>query len=226
MFTVEESLIADYEKILTGELPKITISYFDNLSQAQKETYAVIIIRYALKNLLKLTPEQALYMVDEELLTNLKLNQFLRYINFPYNLPNDSWFYIVFLCYPNHFMDKREKLVLYVYKRALTKEQRLPSNFFEGEEGKELTAIAFNYQLNFLGMNIDELYHAFADKNRGKKILASLKLAAAVGSCFRTPLELLHYSLPDKLKRNLWYNYYKFKEEYKQRTKELKGGGE
>lgn len=222
MFTVEESLITEYEKVLTGEIKAITSSFFDNCTPMQKEKYAVIIIRYALRNLMQLTPEQALLTVNKELLYKLKLAPFLRYIRYPYNLPDDSWFYVVFLCYPNTYLDKKEKLILYIYQKTLTKESRLPTDFFIGEQGKETTAIAFRYQLDFIDNTIDELYEIFSVDKDAKRFLTPLKLANAIGTCFKNALDMLHYSLPPYMRSNLWYNYYNFKSAYTEKRRELK----
>lgn len=220
MFTVEEALITEYERILTGEIEQITCSFFDNCTPMQKEKYAVIIIRHALKNLLQLTPEQALKIVDGKLLHRLKLTPFLNYIRFPYNLPNDAWYYIVFLCYPQKYMDRKEKLIIYIYKKTLNKEERLPIDFFTGEHGKETTAIAFRYMIDKMDKTVEELYHIFSDDAEGKKFLTPFKLSNAIGSCFSSALDLLHYSLPSYMRSNVWYNYYNFKKEYIAKKKE------
>ena len=110
---------------------------------------------------------------------------------------------------------------MHIYKKSLTKEARLPTNFFDGEKGKDTTAIAFRYQLDFMSETIDELYKIFSNEKEGKTFLRELKLANSIGTCFETPLEMLHYSLPDYMKSNLWYNYYKFKIEYKKKKEEF-----
>ena len=68
MFTVKESIITDYEKVLTGELDSVPSTFFDNCTALQKEKYAIFVIEYAVTKLLQLSPEQALYAINAEII--------------------------------------------------------------------------------------------------------------------------------------------------------------
>lgn len=219
MFTVQESIIAEYQRMLAGQIIRIPNSYFTEYSPGQKEQHALIVIRYALKTLLGLNGQQALQLFDAEMAQKLKIDGLIKYIQFPHGLPQSALFYVVFAAYPGEFLDREDKTVLHIYKSTLSKKRRVPSTFFDGEEGKRVAAICLNYQLGFIGMKTEELYALFADETAARKLLREYKLIRVLSKNFSTPLDYLHYTLPKK--SDFWYNYYLFKKEYTQTKRKI-----
>ena len=65
-----------------------------------------------------------------------------------------------------------------------------------------------------------EMYRFFCSPE-GLTFLREKKLYQLYKSFYKTPVQFLHFSLPDSLKSELYYNYYTFLINYKKKYGEL-----
>lgn len=208
---IKDSIITDYERVLAGQIKRLPNTYFRGEAY-NKEVNALTVIRYAFNNILELSADQALLIISDDLLKQLKINTLIKYIAFPYNLHKDALFYVVFKAYPGEIPKIKEQTALYIYQKVLAGDYKMPATFFDGEEGKQNAITLLRYQLGFLGLKGYELYEFFSNKKKLEPFLRDTKLKKVIGKAYRNGLDWLHDSLPEG--NELWYRYFKFLGEF------------
>ena len=114
-----KSIIMDYEKLLLSDHSvNLPTSYF-SYNQYNNEKLALILFRYALENILKMTPEDIVDCLDLNTIKNLHLSVPYRYLVFPEELSKrNDCFYVAHLLYPKRIPYNMRNLVVITYKRG------------------------------------------------------------------------------------------------------------
>ena len=145
------SVQSSYEKVLTGE-KKAFSPYFFEIEH--RNATVTILIRYLIEKKLKLTPEEALNVLTNDLLKEYKLFILLKYVKVPLEYKGDEAKYLVYYGYKNTLKQLREpsqkELTESLYKKVLSGELKtFPKNYFlDGINGEEKVKICLEYLCN------------------------------------------------------------------------------
>lgn len=152
----------------------------------------------------------------------MKLKQLLNYIKFPSELTKDNTEYIVYLIYPKEVPYDFAKYVIQTYNKVLNGEIRYPREYMYGNKGLVRAGICLQYAIKNSKVfhSVEEMYRFFCSPE-GFTFLREKKLHQLYKSFYDSPLQYLHYSLPDSLKNELYFNYYTFLDNYKKKYGEL-----
>lgn len=206
------NIINEYNDILSEKRKKFSSTCFD-FGKKQNEVLAVRLFKYAIEHYLKWTPLQAADNLSEIVIQNLKLNQVINYINFPRELnPKKDYWYIVHLCYPNIVKCNKKDLIINMYKDVIENNQKFPRDYFMDADALIKAAVCLQYVLQYYYgyKSIEEFYNDFANIDKISNVLNNYKLLKICECLFPSPLDYLHYSLPDANKNDFLYHYYKF----------------
>ena len=228
---VLKGAIAEYEDLLVGKRKTFSHYYF-NYNSTGNMKLALQVIEYAFDTYLKWSPGQLRDCLTIDVMEQLKLNGFIRYIAFPPELDSTKdLFYIAWLLYPTtvHFSEK--DLVLRVYKNLLDEKiKKYPKEFFSGMDGLTRAHVCLRYMIEHYlpAKSIDELYEYFGTL-KSVRGLRQHKLLVVCNDLFDTPVEFLHKSLHKDQQNTFWYRYYDFcwqrTEQKEQLAASAKAGG-
>lgn len=223
-----EEIVYEYEMILIGKKNSFS-GYFFNDTDDKNEKKALHVIRFAIKNYLQWTPKEAIAKLDWEIIKLMKLDLLTKYIIFPPEMDEQDDMYIVTgKLYPNLVKLDEKEITLKVYKRVLEKDlYKFPKEYLSGDQkGRNRAIICFQYMLsqftNF--KSVQEMYKFFSTSN-GPKLLKKYRLNVACTSTYECPLDFLHASLPENIRSEFWYRYYRFKISNNEQIRELKKAG-
>lgn len=208
-------IISEYEQVLIGNIPKIPPRLFQNEAPAN-EQLALVVFRYAIEKLLRWTPVEAYQMFSPAVVETMKLKQLLSYIKFPTELTKDNTEYIVYLIYPKEVPYDFAKYVIQTYEKVVNGEIRYPREYMYGNKGLVRAGICLQYAIKNSKVfhSVEEMYRFFCSPD-GLIFLHEKKLYQLYKSFYKTPLQFLHFSLPDSLKNEMYFNYYTFLIRYK-----------
>lgn len=201
--------IERYEQLI---LKKDTITLNGN---AQEKTDAAkMILRYAISELLGWSPEVARDHLTWEIMKAMKLDRILRYIPYPPDVEKEKDpEYAVYLAFPEFGFDIRRQ-IMREYKRILNGElEEFPKKIFDGPRGREKASILLNELIptNLAVDSVEGLYARFADTPKANRMLNQWRIASISRKLYCTPLDYLHYSLPEEEKDEFLYTYYQYR---------------
>ena len=223
----DKDLYAEYDDIMIGKRKNFSKRFFND-DNVRTEENALEILRYAFVKYLGWPPEIIEYRLDKDLMQKLHLNLLMRYIDYPidYNKERD-FFYLVTLVFSKRKLDIRSKTI-HIYEKILSKEiLKYPKGYFSGSSGIVKAGLCFQYMLeHFISFtNMNDLYYLFSTK-AGTSLLKEYRLYNICMEIFDTPVDFLHFSLPEQQKNTLLFHYYKYKYLYSFIDKDVKKNGE
>lgn len=180
----------------------------------QDEERVLKIVRYAFTYYLGWTPEQIRYNIDSEILVKLRLDGIIRQrIRFPVELDAmENLQYLVHRMYPDRYSYNQRQAILTYYDRVLSGQtKRFKKGFFTEENGTYRAGVCLQRMLQLIGQfqSIREVYDLFAS-TEGRKMLSKYKLSSAARDLYEFPIDFLHYSLPEHMSDQLYYNKLRF----------------
>ena len=208
----EKSIIMDYEQVLLGKKKAISLSFFSQ-SDAANKMLAIMVLRYAVKELLNWSPEEFQVKVTKELLDKLKVWQVVKYIPFPPELePKKDLFYLALAAFPGlgRYDWYRETIRTYGYVAISKRRARYPKNFFDGSEGKYRACFCLRYCMsNYMQfLSVEDVYITFSTRQI-RSTLRTWKLEKALVELFDSnPVAFVDYALPTKNRDDFYYYYY------------------
>ena len=211
----DESMILnyEYEQVLLGNKTSVTNYYF-KFGESSPQHYALGIIKFAVENYLRWDPITFRDYFTKEVSEKLKLEPFMKYIEFPPELnKSQDYYYLAHLIYPNKVEFSEEALILRTYKDILEgKLKKFPKEYLSGSRGMLRAGICLQYMLNtyFAFPSTQAIYEHFASPD-GMKDLKKYRLAPISSEMFNYPIDYVHESLPQDQRDEFWYHYYKFK---------------
>lgn len=222
---MENDIFYEYEMILIGKKNLFSNFFFMN-NDTKNEENALRVFKFAIEFYLGWSPQDAVAHLNYKVIDLMKLTQLLKYIKFPPELDERDYIYIILgKLYPNIVKLNNKEITLKVYKRVLEKDlYKFPKDYLSGdEESRNRAIICFQYMLSQYTSfnNVKDMYSYFASSN-GPKLLKKYRLNIACISMFEHPLDFLHESLPDDVKSEFWYRFYKFKITNNEQIRELK----
>lgn len=217
---LESIAVERYEAMLLGQR-RLSL----NGSIQEKEKAACDIIHYAVAELLGWSKEEAEEHLTMKIIRKLKIDKVYKYIRFPNDVdPTKDVDYIAYLAYPDTPYNYR-KQVLRVYRRILNGlDERFPSKIFNGQNGKEKGAILLSEFINnsLIVTSMEDLYEQFADMSLMNNKFRMAKIYSAAKKMYPTPLDYLHYSLPEGERDDFLYAFWQYKSVFKMHEAEMK----
>ena len=219
-----ESVLYEYEMILLGKKKSYSYS-FSGTEKECREAFGYI-WNYVITHLLKLQPDQAPLYLTKEMIYMLHVESTFKHIDRTVGtVKNINFPYLLALAFPKQYTyDIRKQCkdefehVMGLGKYAGCRDRhQWPKKFFTGTDGIKRAEIILNFIiLSYFEWNtIPQMYEFFADKKRGMNYLKKFHLQSVVKVLFDdSPLEYLHYSIPDDMKNDFLYDNYQYMNEY------------
>lgn len=207
--------IAEYERLLIGNRKQFSSKIFP-FEETGNQRVALSIFKYAIEELLDWTPQEAYKLLTPKVVQRMKLDGLLSYIEFPSELTQSDTEYIVHLIYPRVIKYDFRRYVIDVYEKVLRNEIKYPKDYMYGNKGLIRASICLQYAIKVKKVfhSIEEMYQFFSSPE-GIQFLKEEKLRQLYSSFYKTPLDYLHHSLPQNLKSDFYYQYYKFLYKFK-----------
>ena len=210
-------IIREYDNILIGNKTDYS-SYLFKKGAAKAEETALSIIRYALSYYLSSNTDYLSEVVNNDLMKEMKLYPLIRSIK---TLPleykkSNEYTYLIGLAFKSKNSTVREHTI-YTFSKVVGLGVRksegisnFPKDFFSGTQGKIRAGICLQYLISRVASSktIHDLYYMFSD-TEGWELLDKYMLLRPCKDFFVTPVDYLHFALPDKNKDDLFHAYYR-----------------
>jgi len=202
---VSSSVLDRYRRILSGEQKRFSPYEFEDLQYRKQKLQSIV--RYAIENVKKWTPEQARRELSMKDVKELKLHLIREYIEPPIEAKPDDVYYLVEFAYPYLPRYTEEQRVLWVYKEVLAGIRRhFPPLYFQSVKGEERAKICFEYMFREL-MKLQDIYELpkiFGKTERAYAILKKYKLKILVDTLYFSPFDMLTDMYPELNNPELW----------------------
>ena len=209
----KQILLYEYEQVLLGNKTAIPPYYFKYGDDTSKN-YALYIIKFAVEKYLRWDPQDMKDHFTKEIAIQMKLEQLMKYIDFPPELNRDTdYYYLATYLYPNSVKIDIKELVLRTYKDVLSGNLcKFPKEYLSGTQGMMRAGICLQYMINqhLTFHTVKDMYKYFSEPT-GAKILKEYRLNNICNEIYEHPIDYLHESLPERQKDEFWYHYYRFK---------------
>ena len=184
-------------------------------TKADKQKDALEIVRYVVSEVMEWSPQTAMKSFDWNVVKELKLDEIIeKYITCPTDIDiHEDPDYVIALAYPGQVTYDVEQKVINVYKKILRGGRpRFPKNYFIGDNGAYKAAVLLMYvlsrQLRDEAADIPSLYKMFANTSYINPLLKKWKIGDVFKNLYNSPLDFLHFSLPeDEADEFLYSNY-------------------
>lgn len=219
-----ESVLYEYEMILLGKKKSYSYS-FSGTEKECKEAFGYI-WNYVIIHLLKLQPDQVPLYLTKEIIFLLHLESTFKHIDRQIGtVKNINYPYLLSIAFPDQYsydirkqcrdeLDHVMKIGKYAGEPG---KHQWPKNFFKGASGVQRAEIILYYILTsyFEWNTISQMYEYFSDTKRGMSFLKKYHLQNNAKILFNnSPLEYMHYSIPDDWKNEFLYENYSYMEKY------------
>lgn len=211
------NIIREYDKVLVGMSPEIPSRCFPFDSNVN-ETFALSVFRYAIESLLHWSPAEAYQLFTPEIARKMKLTPLLDYVIFPSELSHANTEYIIHLLYPRKVPYDFMKYTIEMYEKVRAGKRRYPKDFMFGGKGLKRATICLQYALKeeHIFLSVEAMYRYFSSQE-AMEFLKQNKLHQLYYSFYQSPLDFLHYSLPEHIRNDFYYDRYRFIYSYRKR---------
>nr|WP_276531977.1 hypothetical protein [Brevibacillus invocatus] len=169
-----------------------------------------LVLRYAIENVKKWTPEQARKELRLSDVKELKLHLIREYIEPPIEAKPEDVYYLVDYAYPFLPRLSEEQRVLWVYKEVLSGIRRhFPPLYFQSVKGEERAKVCVDYMFREL-MQLKDIYELpkiFGKTERAYSLLKKHKLKILVDTLYFSPFDMLTDMYPELNDPELWKDY-------------------
>ncbi|MFD2369651.1 hypothetical protein ACFSO0_06705 [Brevibacillus sp. GCM10020057] len=201
-------IVERYKRILSGEQKRFSPYEFED-AQYRKQKIQLV-VRYAIENVKKWTPEQARRQLSVKDVKDLKLHLVREYIEPPIEAKPDDVYYIVEYAYPYLPRPSEEQRVLWVYQEVLSGIRRhFPPLYFQSLKGEERAKICVDYMCSHL-MKLPDVSHLpkiFGKTERAYSLLKKYKLKILVDTLYFSPFDMVTEMYPHLKDPALWEEY-------------------
>lgn len=214
-------IINEYEDMLIGNRDHISKGYFV-FDKKGNERVALTVVKYAVEKLLCWSRKEAVEFFNPNYITLMKLDQMIRYIDFPSDVTKNDTEYILHLIYPGDVDYEVKKYTLRVYEEVMAGKRRYPKDYMYGYLGMTRAKICLQHAVskNKLFGSADEMYRFFASPE-SVRYLKDNKLYQLYTSFYDTPLEYMHDTVPSAVKNDFLFHNYTFEMNYEKEKKQL-----
>ncbi len=224
----DKGLLFEYKKHLLGNGMKFSQEIFKKPQNIYEDhDIALKLFRFAIEIFLRWTPEMTRTLLDREVIERMKLNTIYdAYIIFPSELDkNVDYWYISHLLYPKKFPYSEREYVIKIYDQVIEdvnahRRYKFPKNFFNGVKGRDRACICLRRYIERFEVfhDVQEMY-AFSASPKCVKVLNQYGLRLVWHTIFSSPVEFMHYMLPEDQRDSFLYHYYIFQYMYKKAQK-------
>lgn len=229
--TDERIAILQYEsKLLLGHKKATANTYVGDA--ATRSRVALAVFRHVIENILQWSPDVAFANMSMQLIRDLKLNNEWSNLDLPREIRQfSSAKYVVAMLYPKKFMTlfSKETLAIQVYRSSLEQRRGIfPKNYFLDENGRFKAQVCLRYMLNNYAVysSIENIYKEFANTKKIQKLLKNYGLDLPARTLYDNPLDYLHDSLSSQQRSELFYHFYRFKDNLRQYEELMRHGEE
>lgn len=205
-------LYSEYDQIMIGKRNYFS-EFFFKYDKNENMKNALVVMRYAFCSYLRWPPEVLMKCLNREIMEKCHLQTLMQYIDYPIEYKKDTdYYYLVTLIFRRHKLTFSDKTI-HTYENILAKNTpKFAKDYFVGYYGKLRACICLQYMINhYVDFHtINELYYIFSSE-KGYQILKEMRLLPVCKNIFDTPVDYLHYILPDESKNYLYYYFYKYK---------------
>ncbi|CAM3631901.1 MULTISPECIES: hypothetical protein [Brevibacillus] len=201
-------IVDRYRRILMGEQKRFSPYEFEDAQYRKQKVQ--LVLRYAIENVKKWTPEQARKELRLSDVKELKLHLIREYIEPPIEAKPEDVYYLVDYAYPFLPRLSEEQRVLWVYKEVLSGIRRhFPPLYFQSVKGEERAKVCVDYMFREL-MQLKDIYELpkiFGKTERAYSLLKKHKLKILVDTLYFSPFDMLTDMYPELNDPELWKDY-------------------
>lgn len=221
MKTDEKIAILQYEaKLINGHKKATANTYVGD--KTTRNRVALAVFRHVIERILQWSPDVAFANMSMQLIKDLKLNNEWSNLDLPREIKQfSSAKYVIAMLYPRKFMAlfSTETLAIQVYRSSLEQRRGIfPKNYFLDENGRLKAQVCLRYMLNNYAVyeTIESIYAEFADTQKVHKLLKGYGLDLPARTLYDNPLDYIHDSLSSQQRSELFYHFYRFKDNLRQ----------
>lgn len=211
-----DTLFSNYDNVLIQREEFDPSNFYGSEASGANQQRALSCIRYAIKNILEWTEEDALIKFDEYMIKLMKLDNLFKYINWPPDIEIGDAQYILSLLYPHVYQISLQKRTEDACKRALESKRYFPKDYFSGEYGFFRFCTCFRYVIMHYHpvSSLQELYELMLSK-KGNKLLTDYRLNVPFKELGLSITKCIYTITPNEEHSEFYFSYYSFIEEMK-----------
>ncbi|MGO0058585.1 hypothetical protein ACTID9_00720 [Brevibacillus fluminis] len=198
-------IIERYKRILSGEQKRFSPYEFEELLYRKQKVQ--LVLRYAIEQVKKWTPEEARLHLSPKDVMDLKLHLVKEFIEPPIEAKADDVYYLVEYAYPYLPRPGEKQKALVVYKEVLAgKRRHFPLHYFQTLKGEERAKICFEYMWQeLLGIkSVNDLPALFTRTEDAYQLLRKYKLKILVDTLYFSPFDMVTEMYPELNDPKLW----------------------
>jgi hypothetical protein len=202
---VPSRIVERYKRILNGEQKRFSPYEFEDAQYRKQKVQ--LVLRYAIEQVKKWTPEQARKEMSIKDVKELKLHLVREYIEPPIEAKPQDVYYMVEYAYPYLPRMTEKQKVLWVYREVLAGVRRhFPPLYFQSVKGEERAKICFDYMCRELMklQDLRQLPRIFGKTEQAYSLLRKYKLKILVDTLYFSPFDMITDMYPELADPELW----------------------
>jgi hypothetical protein len=202
---VPSRIVERYKRILNGEQKRFSPYEFEDAQYRKQKVQ--LVLRYAIEQVKKWTPEQARKELSIKDVKELKLHLVREYIDPPIEAKPEDVYYMVEFAYPYLPRMPEKQKVLWVYREVLAGVRRhFPPLYFQSVKGEERAKICFDFMCRELMklQDLRQLPRIFGKTEQAYSLLRKYKLKILVDTLYFSPFDMITDMYPELADPDLW----------------------
>jgi hypothetical protein len=202
---VPSRIVERYKRILNGEQKRFSPYEFEDAQYRKQKVQ--LVLRYAIEQVKKWTPEQARKELSIKDVKELKLHLVREYIDPPIEAKPEDVYYMVEFAYPYLPRMPEKQKVLWVYQEVLAGVRRhFPPLYFQSVKGEERAKICFDFMCRELIklQDLRQLPRIFGKTEQAYSLLRKYKLKILVDTLYFSPFDMITDMYPELADPDLW----------------------
>lgn len=198
-------IVERYKRILNGEQKRFSPYEFEDAQYRKQKVQ--LVLRYAIEQVKKWTPEQARKELSIKDVKELKLHLVREYIDPPIEAKPEDVYYMVEFAYPYLPRMPEKQKVLWVYQEVLAGVRRhFPPLYFQSVKGEERAKICFDFMCRELMklQDLRQLPRIFGKTEQAYSLLRRYKLKILVDTLYFSPFDMITDMYPELADPDLW----------------------
>ncbi|WP_029097979.1 hypothetical protein [Brevibacillus thermoruber] len=198
-------IVERYKRILNGEQKRFSPYEFEDAQYRKQKVQ--LVLRYAIEQVKKWTPEQARKELSIKDVKELKLHLVREYIDPPIEAKPEDVYYMVEFAYPYLPRMPEKQKVLWVYREVLAGVRRhFPPLYFQSVKGEERAKICFDFMCRELMklQDLRQLPRIFGKTEQAYSLLRKYKLKILVDTLYFSPFDMITDMYPELADPDLW----------------------
>ena len=214
-----EIILYDYELSLINDCKLGTTDFYDKSIKYSNQNKALMCIRYAIEDILKWSVDDAIRHFDKYMIKAMKLDDVINYIQWPDEIIKGDPKYILSLLYPDKVKINMQKKTEELLQKILnSNHKQFPREFFVGTNGFYRYCACLKYLINnYKWFSTAEEVYSYFTSYEGDNFLEKYKLKTPGIQLDINILDCLHFLMKGIENNDLYYSYYRFKQEFEKK---------